>query len=139
MGAYLCSPVPMFPVPMFPGTYVPRTYVSMFAKPIFSRTYVPRYLCSPVPMFPGTYVPRTYVPQYLCSPVPMFPDLRLTTVLSKPPRLTFLSLQIVMIIVIFSLVVSLSVRQRPAQFGYMHDRTPARTHACTHARRRALP
>ena len=35
MGAYLCSPVPMFPEPMFPGAYVPR------------------YLCSPVPMFPG--------------------------------------------------------------------------------------
>ena len=90
-------------------------------------------------MFPGTYVPGTDVPRmvhmlrfrYRCSPI--------STVLSKPPRLTFLSLQIVMIIVIFSLVVSLSVRQRPAQFGYMHDRTPARTHACTHARRRALP
>ena len=77
---------------------------------MFPGTYVPRYPCSPVPMFPGTYVPRTYVPRYLCSPnlcspVPVFPDLRLT-----PPRLIFLSLQIDMIIVIFALVVTVSVR-----------------------------
>ena len=68
-------------------------------------------LCSPVPMFPGTYVPRTYVPQYLCSPVPMFPDLRLTTAVHcTPPRLIFLSLQLDLIIVIFALVVTVSVR-----------------------------
>ena len=83
---------------MFPGTYM------------FPGTHAPRYLCSPVPMFPGTYVPRTYVPQYLCSPVPMFPDLRLTTAVYTPPRLIFLSLQIDMIIVLFALVVTVSVR-----------------------------
>ena len=82
--------------------------------PMFPGTYVLRYLCSPVPMFPGTYVPRTYVSQYLCSPV-------------------LLSLQIVMIIVIFALVASLSVRQRPVQFGYTYTRTPARTPARPHA------
>ena len=75
---------------------------------MFPGTYVPRYRCSPVPMFPGTYVPRTYVPQYLCSPVPMFPegpepmfpgtDVPRFAVndSSTPPRLFFLSLQIVM-------------------------------------------
>ena len=67
LGAYLCSPVPMFP-----GTYVSRYLCS--SVPMFPGTYVPRYLCFPLPMFPGTYVARTYVPRYLCSPVPMFPE-----------------------------------------------------------------
>ena len=71
---YLCSQVPMFPEPMFPGTYVPRYLCSP-------------NLCSPVPMFPGTYVPRFAVND---SSRP------------TPPRLNFLSLQIDMIIVIFS-------------------------------------
>ena len=87
--------------------------------PTRERTYVPRYLCSPVPMLPGTYVPRTYVPRYLCSPnlcspVPMFPGTYVPRFAvndsSTPPRLIFLSLQIDMIIVIFALVVTVSVR-----------------------------
>ena len=91
---------------------------------MFPGTYVPRYPCSPVPMFPGTYVPRTYVPRYLCSPylcspnlcspVPMFPGTYVPRFAvndsSTPPRLIFLSLQIDMIIVIFALVVTVSVR-----------------------------
>ena len=77
---------------------------------MFPGTYVPRYLCSPVPIFPGTDVPRTYVPRYLCSPVPMFPEPMFPVPIfpgtdvtrfavndsSTPPRLFFLSLQIVM-------------------------------------------
>ena len=66
------------------------------------------YLCSPVPMFPGTYVPR-------------FEDIYS----SKPPKLTILSLQIVMIIAIFRLVISTSVWIRARKFA----RTPARTRA----------
>ena len=105
----------MFPGPMFPGTDVPRylcSPVPMFPEPMFPGTYVPRYLCSPnlcfpVPMFPGTYVPRFEV-----------------NYSSKPPRLTFLSLQIVMIIVIVALVVSLSVRQRPARIIFFPINVP---------------
>ena len=86
---------------------------------MFPGTYVPQYPCSPVPMFPGTYVPRTYVPRYLRSPVPMFPEPMFPGTYvprfavndsSTPPRLIFLSLQIDMIIVIFALVVTVSVR-----------------------------
>ena len=57
-------------------------------------------LCSTVPMFPGTYVPPFAVNNS-----------------STPSRLIFLSLQVVMIITFVALVVSVSVRQRPAQFG----------------------
>ena len=56
----------------------------------------------PVPMFPGTYVPRFAVNDS-----------------STPPRLIFLSLQIYMIIVIFALVVTVSVRWMPAQFFFI--------------------
>ena len=58
-----------------------------------------------VHMFPGTHVPRTYVPRFAVNES------------SSPPRLILLSLQIDMIILIFALVVRVSVRQRPAQFG----------------------
>ena len=110
-GSALCYPVGS--VPSLPGTYVPGTDVPrylcspvpMFPEHMFPGTYLPRYLCSPVPMFPSTYVPRYRCSPNLCSPVPMFPGTYVprfeVNYSSKPPRLTFLSLQIVMIIVMF--------------------------------------
>ena len=83
---------------MFPGTHVPRYLCSpnlCSPVPMFPGTYVPPNLCSPVPMFPGTYI---YVPRFAVNDN------------STPPRLIFLSLQIDMIIVIFALMVTVSVR-----------------------------
>ena len=70
---------------------------------MFSGTYFPRYPCSrnpcsPVPMFPEPTFPGTYVPRFSVNDS------------STPPRRIVLSLQIVMIIVIFALVDSVSVR-----------------------------
>ena len=63
---------------------------------MFPDTHVLRYPCSPVPMFPEPMFPGTYVPRFAANDS------------STPPRQIFLSLQIVMIIVIFALVVSVS-------------------------------
>ena len=62
-------------------------------------------------VFPGAYVPRTYALRFAASDS------------GTPPRLIFLSLQIVMIIAMFALVVRVSVRQRPAQLGRTYSKS----------------
>ena len=80
-------------------------------------------LCSPVPMFPEPMFPGTYVPRFEVN------------YSSKPPRLTsFLSLQIVMIIVIFALLVCMYVRGRHSLYTRPHARTPTRTPGRTRER-----